>query len=258
MRIDVVTIFPELVEQYAGVSIVGRARRTGLLDLRTHDPRDATSDVHRSVDDAPFGGGPGMVMRPGPLFEIVERAAVPRPLLLLDPGGRPFTQTVAGELAEIGGFSLLCGRYEGVDHRVRTDLVDGELSLGDVVLAGGELVALVVVEAVTRLLPGSLGNDASAEEESFRTGLLEHPQWTRPASFRGLHVPDVLRSGDHARVKRWRHAMALARTAAQRPDLLRARGLDDDDRTVLTEFELDGPVTAVVGGARLEDRRAGR
>lgn len=180
-----------------------------------------------------------MILMPEPVFAAVEAVAPPRPLLLLDAGGRRFDQAMAAELATSGGFSLLCGRYEGVDERIRTELVDGSVSVGDVVLAGGEFAAMVVVEAVGRLVPGVLGNEASSDEESFATGLLEHPQWTRPASFRGLDAPEVLRSGDHARVGRWRQAMALIRTAAERPDLLAARGVSEADRELLTEFGLE-------------------
>ena len=239
MRIDVITIFGDMVDSAASVGVIGRARSAGLIDLRVHDPRDATTDAHRTVDDAPFGGGAGMVMMPEPLFGIVEQAAPPRPLFLLGPGGDRFDQARAQQLAALDGFSLLCGRYEGVDDRVRTDLCDGELSVGDYVLAGGEVAALVVVEAVGRLVPGVLGNEASTADESFGDGLLEYPQFTRPADFAGLEVPDVLRSGDHARVSRWRRAQALARTLRQRPDLIEARGgLSADDRAVLDEFGL--------------------
>ncbi|MEM9608019.1 MAG: tRNA (guanosine(37)-N1)-methyltransferase TrmD [Actinomycetota bacterium] len=224
MRIEVVTLFPELVEHFCSDSILGRARRNDLLDLRLHDPREQTADVHRTVDDTPFGGGAGMVLKPEPLFATVEAAELARPLFLLGPGGRRFDQTVARELLDLGGFSLLCGRYEGVDQRVTDHLVDGELSVGDVVLAGGEAAALVVIEAVARLVPGVLGNTASPEEESFADGLLEHPQYTRPAEFRGWDVPEVLRSGDHGRIESWRRIQRLIRTARHRPDQLEAAG----------------------------------
>jgi tRNA (guanine37-N1)-methyltransferase len=182
-----------------------------------------------------------MVLAPDPVFRAVETVSPPRPLFLLDPGGRRFDQAMAAELAASPGFSLLCGRYEGVDERVRAHLVDGELSIGDYVLAGGEAAAFVVVEAVTRLVPGVMGNEASAGEESFVDGLLEAPHYTRPADFRGWVVPEVLRSGDHGRVARWRRAQALARTLARRPDLIAARGgLSDEDRAVLAEFGLAG------------------
>lgn len=241
MRIDLFSIFAAELDAMCDLSILGRARQSGALDIRCHDLRLATSDVHRTVDDAPFGGGPGMVLMPEPVFAAVEAVSPPRPLLLLDAGGRRFDQAMAAELAATGGFSLLCGRYEGVDERIRTHLVDGSVSVGDVVLAGGEFAAMVVTEAVSRLVPGVLGNVASSSEESFAGGLLEYPHWTRPARFRGMDVPEVLRSGDHQRVARWRRAMALARTARERPDLLAERGISDLDRELLAEFGLEIP-----------------
>ncbi|HZR12133.1 MAG TPA: tRNA (guanosine(37)-N1)-methyltransferase TrmD [Acidimicrobiia bacterium] len=235
MRADVFTIFPELVQPALRVSLLGRACESGVLDVRVHDPRDFTTDRHRSVDDTPFGGGAGMVMAPGPLFAAVEAADPPRPVLLLSASGRRFDQAWAVELAGGEGFSLVCGRYEGVDQRVADHLCDGELSIGDYVLAGGEAAAVVVLETVARLVPGVMGNAASADEESFggAGGLLEYPQYTRPASFRGWEVPDVLRSGDHAAVRRWRHAQALRRTLERRPDLLQGRPLTDAERALL-------------------------
>jgi tRNA (guanine37-N1)-methyltransferase len=242
LRIDVLTIFPEMVDQFSTASLLGKAQRDGLIRVTSHDLRQATSDPHRSVDDAPFGGGAGMVLMAEPVFTVVDRVVPPRPLLLLSPGGRRFDQSMAAELATAGGFSLLCGRYEGVDDRIRTHLVDDELSVGDVVLAGGEVAAMLVIEAVSRLVPGVLGNQASIADESFADGLLEYPQYTRPASFRGWDVPDVLRSGDHARVSRWRRAQSLARTARRRPDLLEARGgLTDEEQDLLDEFDVDLP-----------------
>jgi tRNA (guanine37-N1)-methyltransferase len=241
VRADVFTIFPEVVDGFCSESLLGRARTSGLLDLRCHDLREHATDVHRSVDDSPFGGGAGMVLRPEPVFASVEAAQPPRPLYLLGPGGARFDQEVARDLAAGAGFSLLCGRYEGVDHRVREHLVDGELSIGDYVLAGGEVAACVVIEAVTRLLPGVMGNATSAERESFGRpdgGLLEEPQYTRPASFRGWEVPEILRSGDHARVARWRRAQALHRTVRSRPDLIAARGgLSAEETGLLEEFD---------------------
>jgi tRNA (guanine37-N1)-methyltransferase len=238
VRIDVITIFPEMVVDFADRSLLGKARERGLLDVRVHDLRSAATDPHRSVDDAPFGGGAGMVLMPEPIFATVEAVDPPRPLLLLGPGGRRFDQALAVELARLAGFSLLCGRYEGVDERVRTGLVDGELSIGDYVLAGGEVAAMVVLEAVGRLVPGVMGNERSADDESFSAGLLEYPQYTRPASFRGLDVPEVLRSGDHGRIERWRRAQALRRTMAERPDLVDGRGgLTDEERRLLDEAE---------------------
>jgi tRNA (guanine37-N1)-methyltransferase len=240
LRIDVLTIFPDLVRPWTEASLVGKAARDGRLELRVHDLRSGTTDPHRSVDDSPFGGGAGMVLRPEPIFTVVEREQPPRPLLLLGPGGDRFDQARATELAAAGGFSLLCGRYEGVDQRVADHLVDGELSLGDFVLAGGEVAAVAVIEAVARLVPGVMGNDTSADEESFSGGLLEYPQYTRPAEYRGWEVPAVLRSGDHGRVARWRLAQALQRTLARRPDLIAGRGgLTDADRELLAELGPD-------------------
>lgn len=247
MRIDVFTIFPDLVSSFASESLLGRAQDKGLLDVRTHDPRSHTDDVHRTVDDSPFGGGAGMVLKPEPLVATIEAVDPPRPLLLLGPGGDTLDQDMARALAASGGFSLLCGRYEGVDQRVVDHWCDGELSIGDYVLAGGEAAAMVVLEAVGRLVPGVMGNDTSATEESFSAGLLEYPQYTRPAEFRGHGVPDVLRSGDHGRVERWRHAAALARTARARPDLLAERPLGDDDHAVLAEFGLLDEVRELLG-----------
>lgn len=254
MRIDVFTIFPAMVEGFAGLSLLGRARERGVLDVRVHDLRAGTDDPHRSVDDAPFGGGAGMVLRAEPIARVVEAVDAPRPLLLLGPGGRRLDQHRARELATGEGFSLLCGRYEDVDHRVRAHLVDGELSVGDYVLAGGEVAAMVTLEAVGRLVPGVMGNEASADEESFAAGLLEYPQYTRPAEWRGRTVPEVLRSGDHARIARWRHAQALRRTVALRPDLIAARGgLSDAEVEALAEF----PAAEGIAGPDSPDLRVG-
>ena len=238
LRIDVFSIFPEIVDDFCSASLLGKARERGLLDLRCHDIREHTNDVHRTVDDAPFGGGAGMVMRAPPIFDAVEAAAPVGPLFLLSPGGRRFDQDVAGELADLEGFGLLCGRYEGVDHRVVEHLVDREISVGDVVLSGGEVAACLVIEATTRLREGAMGNAMSPVTESFgETGLLEEPQFTRPAEFRGWPVPEVLRSGDHALIERWRHAQRLHRTLRVRPDLIEARGgLGEDERRLLEEF----------------------
>jgi tRNA (guanine37-N1)-methyltransferase len=237
LRVDVLTIFPDMIEGFASQSLLGKGRERGLIDLRLHDLRSGTTDPHRSVDDSPYGGGAGMVLRVEPIAAVVELEQPPRPLLLLGPGGRRLDQMVVRELVDGGAFSLLCGRYEDVDHRVRTQIVDGELSIGDYVVAGGEVAALVVLEAVSRLVPGVMGNDTSAAEESFSAGLLEYPQYTRPAEWRGEAVPDVLLSGDHARVARWRHAQALHRTLGQRPDLIEARGgLTEEEQRLLEEF----------------------
>jgi tRNA (guanine37-N1)-methyltransferase len=256
-RISVFTLFPDLIEAHASTSLLGRARESGVLEVRAHDLRRFGLGVHQSVDDAPFGGGAGMVLAPGPVFEAVETAIAEgqaaRPVFLLGPGGRRLTQSLAQELAallvERGGFSLLCGRYEGFDQRIHDHLVDDELSIGDVVLGGGEVAAMAVAEAVGRLVPGVMGNVESAIVESFSDGLLEHPQYTRPAEFRGWAVPEVLRSGDHARVARWRHAQALVRTGLRRPDLLVARGdLTASEVKALAEFGLKlGPIGSVDG-----------
>jgi len=237
LRIDVFSVFPEIVDAALGSSVIGRARTNGLIDLRLHDPRDQTADKHRTVDDTPFGGGAGMVMRPEPLVASIRAADPPRPLLALSASGRRFDQAMAAELTAGGGFSLLCGRYEGIDQRVLDSEVDGEVSIGDFVLAGGEVAAAVIIEAAGRLVPGVLGNDESIIEESFSNGLLEYPHYTRPAEFEGVAVPDVLRSGDHGKVARWRLAQAIQRTMERRPDLIEARGgLSDAERNAYAEF----------------------
>jgi len=253
VRIDVFSIFPEFFSGPFDASLLGRARANGLLDLRLHDPRAFATDRHRTVDDTPYGGGAGMVMTPGPLFEAVEAAAPPRPLFLLAASGRRFDQALARELAAGSGFSLVCGRYEGVDQRVADHLCDGELSVGDFVLAGGEAAAVVVVDAVARLVPGVMGNDDSGGEESFSDGsegsdrqpgatpLLEYPQYTRPLEFRGHEVPEILRSGDHAKVARWRRAQSLRRTLERRPDLFGGRPLTPDEDSLLREFPDSDP-----------------
>ncbi len=236
MRIDVFSIFPDIVDGFCTHSLLGRARETGAIDMRTHNIRDYATDIHKTVDDNPFGGGAGMLMRPEPIFAAVEAMQPPRPLLLLGPGGQKFDQKMAQTLAASGGFSMLCGRYEGVDQRVREHLVDHEISVGDVVLAGGEVAACLIIEAVTRLIPGVMGNAVSPVTESFGAeGLLEEPQYTRPSEFRGFEVPEVLRGGDHGRVAAWRHAQALWRTLQQRPDLIEARGGLTKDEVALLE-----------------------
>jgi tRNA (guanine37-N1)-methyltransferase len=235
VRVDVFTIFPEYLAGPLDASLLGRARDTGRLDVRVHDLRTFTTDRHRSTDDTPFGGGAGMVMTPEPIFAAVEAVEPPRPLLLMSASGRRFDQGFAAELVAAGGFSLLCGRYEGVDQRVADHLCDGEVSIADVVLAGGEAAALCIIEATARLVPGVMGNEASAGEESFAAGLLEYPQYTRPAEFRGWAVPEVLRSGDHGRIERWRRAQALRRTLALRPDLL-GRPVTPAEQALLDEF----------------------
>lgn len=240
MRIDVITLFPELFEPVMNSSMMGIARDRGVLEFAAHDLRCwALPGVHRQVDDSPYGGGCGMVLRPEPMFDAVETVLAlddRRPLVvLMSPQGQPFTQATAERLAGLDRLLLLCGRYEGFDERIRT-LVDLELSIGDYVLTGGELPAMVVADAVTRLLPGVLGGETSAEDESFTTGLLEYPQYTRPADFRGMAVPEVLRSGDHARIAAWKREQALRRTAKRRPDMLAAMWdeLTDKERALVT------------------------
>ena len=241
MRIDVFTLFPELIEHYCAGTILGRAQKAGVVEIAALDLRDGADDDRGTVDDTPFGGGAGMVLKPDPIYRAVEArelaAGAARPLIALTPSGRPFGQGEAQRLSELDSFSLLCGRYEGMDQRVLDDLVDDELSVGDFVLAGGELAALCVLEATVRLVPGALGNEDSVREESFSNGLLEYPQYTKPASFRSMEVPEVLRGGNHAKVASWRRAAALARTFERRPDLVDAlAGLSDDDRALLASL----------------------
>ncbi|MEY4157908.1 MAG: tRNA ((1)-)-methyltransferase [Actinomycetota bacterium] len=257
MRIDVFSIFPGIVDAFCAESLLGKARESGLFDLRAHDLRDHTHDVHRSVDDTVFGGGAGMLMRPEPIFAAVDAVQPPRPLILVGPGGDRFDQDMARRLAELPGFSILCGRYEGVDQRVREHLVDAEVSVGDFVLSGGEVAACLIIEAVVRLVPGAMGNAESPVTESFGvTGLLEEPQYTRPADFRGWTVPDVLRSGDHALVARWRLAQALHRTIRVRPDLIEARGgLTVAEKRLLEEFApVSYPSSFAQGGSPAPDQ----
>ena len=237
MKIDVFSIFPEMITGYTKQSILGRSIESGLLEVSVHDLRLATTDIHRTVDDPPFGGGAGMVLMPEPVFKAVEEVEPERPLILLGPSGRKFDQKLANELSDLKGFSLLCGRYEGVDERIRTDLCDDEISIGDFVLAGGELAALTIIETVARLEAGVLGNEFSVTEESFSDGLLEYPQFTRPSNFRDLEVPEILLSGDHGKIERWRKAASLAKTLSQRPDLIEKRGgLSEDENKLLEEF----------------------
>ncbi len=240
MRIDVFTLFPEVFEPYLSLSILARARERGLLDVRLHNIRDWTTDRHRTVDDEPYGGGGGMVMKPEPIFAAVEDVLgrPPRaPVILMTPQGRVFNQTIAWQLSRLPRIAIIAGRYEGLDERVREHLVTDELSIGDYVLTGGELPALVVIDAVTRLLPGVLGDPDAPLKDSFSQGLLEHPHYTRPAVFRGWAVPEVLRSGDHARIARWRREQALRRTWERRPDLLRHAPLSPEDRAYLARLQ---------------------
>jgi tRNA (guanine37-N1)-methyltransferase len=234
MKIDIVTIFPEMVEAGLAPGVVGRARQSGLLDIVVHNLRDFTTDKHRVVDDVPFGGGPGMVLKPEPMFVAVEtirdRRGAPDAVLLMAPAGRPFTQADARRLAQLRHLVVLCGRYEGVDERVREHVATEEISIGDYVLSGGELPALVIVDAVSRLVPGVVGDDQSVEEDSFSRGLLDYPHYTRPAEYRGHRVPDVLTSGHHGEIAKWRRQQALRRTAERRPELLASAELSDDER----------------------------
>ena len=222
MKVDVITLFPGMFRGLLEESILGRARDRGLLEIGVHNLRDFATGRHQVVDDYTFGGGPGMVLKPEPIFAAVEslRREGSR-VVLMSPQGRVFRQAIAQQLSRLEHLVLLCGHYEGVDERVREQLVDDELSIGDYVLTGGELAAMVVVDAVTRLIPGVLGGEESTLEESFAAGLLEYPHYTRPASFRGWEVPEVLLSGDHARVARWRREQSLLRTLRRRPELLR-------------------------------------
>ncbi len=221
MKIDVLTLFPAMFAGPLDESIIMRARRVGLLDLKIHNLRDYAHDRHKTVDDRPFGGGPGMLLKPEPLFEAVEAIARPGTrVILLSPAGRTFNQAIAAELAGMEDLLLVSGHYEGFDERVRLRLAHDELSIGDYVLTNGALPAMVIIDAVTRLIPGALGDDESAHEESFSHGLLEYPQYTRPAEFRGLKVPDVLLSGNHAEIARWRAEQARLRTQSRRPDLM--------------------------------------
>jgi tRNA (guanine37-N1)-methyltransferase len=238
MRIDVLTLFPGMVEPVVAASMLGRARSRGLVDIRVVDLRDYATGRHRNADDYQFGGGGGMVLKPEPIFAAVDalRTEATR-VLLLDPRGRTFTQAVAAELAREEHLILIAGRYEGVDERVGDLLADDRISIGDYVLTGGELPALVVTDAVTRLLPGVLGAEGGAERESFASGLLEPPQYTRPEEFRGARVPGVLLSGDHARVAQWRREQALFLTWRRRPELLAEASLTDEERRMIERFE---------------------
>jgi len=222
MKIDVLTLFPAMFAGPLDESIIMRARKKGLLDLQIHDLRNWTHDRHRTVDDKPFGGGPGMLMKPEPLFEAVESLRREKTkVILLSPGGRKFSQEIARELSQEKDLLLVTGHYEGFDERVRETLADDELSIGDYVLTNGALPAMVVIDAVTRLLPGVLGDDESSRDESFSHGLLEYPQYTRPAEFRGMKVPDILVSGNHAEIEKWRREQARLKTKKRRPDLLK-------------------------------------
>lgn len=238
MRIDIFTLFLDMMRGPLDASIIGRAQANAVVEINLYNPRDVTTDRHHIVDDYPYGGGAGMLMKPEPLFTAVERVYESGPIILMSPQGRVFTQAVARELAEEERLTLICGHYEGVDERVREHLCTDEISIGDFVLTGGELAALVIVDAVARLLPGALA-PGSTEEESHTTGLLEYPQYTRPPEFRGWRVPDALLSGNHGAIARWRRKEALRRTHARRPDLLAALDLTSLDQKLLTEIEAE-------------------
>jgi tRNA (guanine37-N1)-methyltransferase len=240
MKIDVITIFPRMVEAAMSEGVVARARSRGLLDIRVHDLREFTTDRHKVVDDVPFGGGPGMVMKPEPLFAAIEGIRATRGdvahVLLTSPAGRVFRQEDARRLAGAGRFAIICGRYEGVDDRVRQHVATEEISIGDYVLSGGELPAVVIIDAVSRLVPGVVGDEQSIEEDSFTRGLLDYPHFTRPAEFRGYRVPDVLVSGHHAEIRRWRKRAALERTIERRPELIDHAELDAEEQELVREI----------------------
>jgi tRNA (guanine37-N1)-methyltransferase len=244
MHFDVFTLFPDVFKPYLESSILQRARENHLLEVNLHDIRAWTSDRHHTTDDTPFGGGGGMVMKPEPIFNAIEAVlGVPPscPVILLTPQGRLFNQRIAYELSAQPHLALLCGHYEGVDERVRQHLVTDEISIGDYVLTGGELPALMIIDAVTRLIPGALGDPTGASDDSHASGLLEYPHYTRPAEFRGLGVPDVLLSGNHALIAKWRRQQSLLRTWQRRPDLLDTADLSDQDRKFLASLKQSPP-----------------
>lgn len=242
MRVDVLTVFPEMFKGPFSESILKRAQEQGLVEIHLHDIRSFTTDRHRTIDEPPYGGGPGMVMKPEPVRKALEfvksqaETGADAPVIMMTPGGRPFSQAIARELAQQDHLILLCGHYEGIDERVRAKMVTDEISIGDYVLTGGELPAMVVVDAAVRLIPGVLGDFGSTEEESFGDNLLEYPQYTRPPSFEGLEVPQVLRSGDHESISRWRRKESLRTTVKRRPDLLGEADLNALDRVLLDEI----------------------
>ncbi|MDD5126698.1 MAG: tRNA (guanosine(37)-N1)-methyltransferase TrmD [Dehalococcoidales bacterium] len=246
MRIDVLTLFPDMFRAVFGVSIYQRAMDNGLVQINLHNIRDYTHDRHHTVDDTPYGGGPGMVMKPEPIFEAVEavkaqsEASSDVPVILLTPQGRLFDQKIAGELSQYPHLIIICGHYEGVDERVAEHMATDRLSIGDYVLTGGELPAMVVIDAVVRLVPGVLGSSESPVSESHMDGLLEYPQYTRPSDFRGWMVPDILLSGDHARIARWRQEQSLRRTLERRPDLINKAKLSPEDRKILAQLASSG------------------
>ncbi len=246
MKFEVFTLLPEVFPPYLESSILQRARQRGLIDVQVHNIRDYTHDRHHTTDDTPYGGGGGMVMKPEPVFEAVESVLgfdpnqtqpPPLPIILLTPQGRVFTQRVAEELSTHERIALLCGRYEGVDERIREHLVTDEISIGDYVLTGGELPALMIIDAVSRLIPGVLGDPTGAEDDSHSTGLLEYPHYTRPPEFRGWQVPEILLSGDHGKIEKWRREQALSRTFKKRPDMIEKADLSKEDKKIVERLK---------------------
>jgi tRNA (guanine37-N1)-methyltransferase len=243
MRFDVFTLLPEVFPAYLEAGMLDKAAARGLIDVHLHNIRDYTHDRHHTTDDTPYGGGGGMVMKPEPVFEAVETVlGIPPacPVILLTPQGRVFSQEIAWQLSTENRIALLCGRYEGIDERIRTDLVSDQISIGDYVLTGGELPAMILIDAISRLLPGVLGDPDGAIDDSHAAGLLEYPHYTRPPEFRGKGVPDVLLSGDHGKIAKWRREQSLLRTLEQRPDLLATAQLADSDRQFLKTQGWDG------------------
>ncbi len=245
MRIDIFTLFPEMFESPFSASIFKRALERNLISIHLHNIRDYTHDKHHTVDDYPYSGGPGMVLKPGPIFEAVEAVKTEIylqdkvgeiPVILLSPQGRLFSQQVAQELSKHSHLMLICGHYEGIDERVREHLATDEISIGDYVLTGGELPAMVIIDAVVRLVPGVLGSEASSQDESHASGLLEYPQYTRPPVFRGWAVPDVLLSGNHAQIAKWHHEQVILRTLQRRPDLLHKANLDSEEKRLVERW----------------------
>ena len=258
MIFDVITILPDMFEAPLSAGVLGRAVQNGLLNVRLHDLREYADDAHRSTDDYPYGGGGGMVMKPEPLgraIEAVRDDGSPAPVIFLTPQGVPFTQRRARSFAQEERLVMLCGRYEGVDERVRELYVDEEISIGDYVLTGGELPAMVMIDAVARMIPGVLGCSDSAEEDSFSSGLLDFPQYTRPDTFKGCRIPSVLLSGDHREIRRWRERQALYRTYLRRPDLIQEESLDEEKKNWLSEWRRESP-DVEFGGDSLPERVA--
>lgn len=243
MRFDVFTLLPQVFEPYLNASILDKAQTRHLIEVNVHNIRDWATDKHHVTDDTPYGGGGGMVMKAQPIFDAVESVLgtpFSCPLIMMTPQGRPFSAAVARELAELSHLGILCGRYEGIDERVREHLVTDQISIGDYVLTGGELPAMILIDAISRFLPGVLGDPQGAVDDSFASGLLEYPHYTKPEEFRGWHVPEVLLSGNHAEINKWRHRQSLIRTLNQRPDLLDRLELSDVDRKWLEKFKQSG------------------